>query len=288
MGRPTPERRRIRGACRSASRVLRAPLRLLLALDRDDQVRSIDRYRRTSSSGRSWKVHSRFLGVPAPAAPHCAATSGNNVSLVLSPAANRGPYSSSISSFSATSPFPPFFPSSLPLSPRAPHPTPIFFPFLSLYISFFPSPLSRLIPLVSFSFPPSARARPAAPLAACRKPPYTYLSTLSCSFSRSPFFLSSSPFRARVDTVPRPVHKTSWRYLLPAAVAEKETQYFMETDRYWGVHYRYCPALRGSISRGRGNGTTGMTIAAWEKGAEERRERRERESLSLSLSRRVS
>jgi len=31
----------------------------------------------------------------------------------------------------------------------------------------------------------------------------------------------------------------------------------METDRYWGVHYRYCLALRGSISRSRGNGTTG-------------------------------
>lgn len=39
----------------------------------------------------------------------------------------------------------------------------------------------------------------------------------------------------------------------------------METDRYWGVHYRYCPVLRGSIC-GRGKGTTGMTIADGERG----------------------
>lgn len=68
-------------------------------------------------------------------------------------------------------------------------------------------------------------------------------------------------FHTRLDIVPRPVRKTSWRYLLPAVVAEKETQYFMETDRYWGVHYRYYPALYESISRGRGKDTTGMTIA---------------------------
>lgn len=132
-------------------------------------------------------------------------------------------------------------------------------PFSSLAISFFfPSPH------VLFLSSPSRFRHPrfAAP-AACRKPPIsTYLPILSYPILSLFLFPSSSFFRARVDTVPRPVHKTFWRYLLPTAVAEKETQYFMETDRYWGVHYRYCPALRGSISRGRGNGTTGMTVAA--------------------------
>lgn len=33
--------------------------------------------------------------------------------------------------------------------------------------------------------------------------------------------------------------------------AGKENEYFMETDRYWGVHYRYCPALRIDLKEGR-------------------------------------
>lgn len=131
---------------------------------------------------------------------------------------------------------------------------------------FFPIPLrSRLIPLVSFSFPPPALHPPAA----CRKP--LYLSTyLSFSLS-SPFALSFSLVSLSRSRGYRPVHKTSWRYLLPAAVAEKETQYFMETDRYWGVHYRYCPALRRSISRGRGNGTNGDDYRGLGKSGEEGR-----------------
>ena len=33
--------------------------------------------------------------------------------------------------------------------------------------------------------------------------------------------------------------------------AGKENEYFMETDRYWGVHYRYCPLLRIDLKEGR-------------------------------------
>lgn len=123
---------------------------------------------------------------------------------------------------------------------------------LSLYISFSLSLSTRLS--LSFSF--SVCVTRALPPTRGVQKTYTYLPILPNSLSLSPSFSCALGYR-----LPRSVRKTSRRYLLPAVVAEKETQYFMETDRYWGVHYRYYPALYESISRGRGKDKTGMTIA---------------------------
>lgn len=81
-------------------------------------------------------------------------------------------------------------------------------------LSFSRSPTRRtsLFPLRSLVLFLSFFAAPA-------KTPCTsiYLPHLFLSFSLSP-----SLFRARVDTILRPVHKTSWRYLLPAAAWRKK------------------------------------------------------------------
>jgi len=104
-----------------SSRVFRS------APDRNDQVRSIDRYRRISSVA---VVRESVFLVSCVSAAR-AATSGSNV---FPPRARaRGP----CSSYS----FPPFFPSSLPSSPARRTPRRSSSPLSASYILFFPIPL---------------------------------------------------------------------------------------------------------------------------------------------------
>lgn len=164
-----------------------APLASSLAPDRDDQVRSIDRYvvGGTRKCIPGFLVFPRALRRTAPQLPEI-----TSLSLFLSlslPAATLIPPPR----------LSPFFPSSLPLSlvPRAaPHadllplsvPVHLFFPLSA-----------RLIPLVSFSFPPPARASSPPRHVENPCPTYPPCPTLSLFL-----LLSSSLFRARVDTVP--------------------------------------------------------------------------------------
>lgn len=134
-------------------------------------------------------MHSRFLGVPARTTPHCAATSGNNVSLSLF-------LSLSLPAATLIPPprLSPFFPSSLPLSrvPRAAPHTDLLPLSVPVHLFF---PLSaRLIPLVSFSFPPPARA--SSPPRHVENPCPTYPPCLSHSFP-FPFTLVISLSRSR-------------------------------------------------------------------------------------------
>ena len=46
--------------------------------------------------------------------------------------------------------------------------------------------------------------------------------------------------------------------------AGKENEYFMETDRYWGVHYRYCPLLRIDLKERRKKGIVAMCSSCYD------------------------
>lgn len=169
VGRPTPERRRIRGACRSASRVpLLSRLRLLpIVTTKFDRSTVIVGGTRKCIPG--FLVFPRALRRTAPQLPEI-----TSLSLFLSPLR------------------PLFLLLAFPLSSlrrfrypasRALHPTPIFFPFpcTPLFSPLRSSYSSRLL-LVS-----AARARFVAP-AACRKPlshSFPFPFTLVISLSRS-------------------------------------------------------------------------------------------------------
>lgn len=112
-------------------------------------------------------------------------------------------------------------------------------------------PFRLLSPFPPPLFPPSTRFRSTE-----TRFPYPIL--------HLPSFLSSLPYRFILHSLPPPppplyfLHLPQIRSLLPAPLsyfysscAGKENEYFMETDRYWGVHYRYCPALRIDLKEGR-------------------------------------